>query len=444
MATVGIVGGLGPESTIDYYRRILAAWQQEEPSSAPSIVIDSLDVQRALKLVASDRPALTTTCSRRSSGSPRRGGFRRHDRQHGAHGLRRARGPLARPTDEHRRDLRRRSAAPRLPSRWRCSARASPWRRRSIPWCSARTGSTVVTPKADERAWVHERYVGELLKGDFRDDTRQEFIALVDRLRRDERIDGVILGGTELPLLLRGDAHRRRARAGHHGAARRRDRAASARLALDSAAVAVAGQVNDVKDDVVGRPLAPFAQKDFTSRCEWGSAGDQGPRPCRRPHHRRRVLVHHLRGRRGVARRGHAAVCVAGLGRSCSRRVRDSEWGGAGGQARRRSRYSLAPASYVDAPAGLRVVLPSPNGARLTLAAATALYLSFWRDACAMPVESRLAAAARMGSHVQCDCLRESAGRTTPCVRPSRMRSAPARSSPQLPGDSFAESRGDD
>ena len=52
MATVGIVGGLGPESTVDYYRRILAAWEREEPSSAPSIVIDSLDAQRALKLSA--------------------------------------------------------------------------------------------------------------------------------------------------------------------------------------------------------------------------------------------------------------------------------------------------------------------------------------------------------------------------------------------------------
>ena len=58
MATVGIVGGLGPEATIDYYRRILAAWEREDPSSAPSIVIDSLDPQRALKLVAGDRAAL--------------------------------------------------------------------------------------------------------------------------------------------------------------------------------------------------------------------------------------------------------------------------------------------------------------------------------------------------------------------------------------------------
>jgi 2-phosphosulfolactate phosphatase len=37
---------------------------------------------------------------------------------------------------------------------------------------------------------------------------------------------------------------------------------------------------------------------------------------------------------------------------------------------RRKFRYSLAPESYLDAPEGLRCVLPSPNGAQVTLAAA--------------------------------------------------------------------------
>jgi 2-phosphosulfolactate phosphatase len=37
---------------------------------------------------------------------------------------------------------------------------------------------------------------------------------------------------------------------------------------------------------------------------------------------------------------------------------------------RRQARYSLAPESYLDAPSGLRCVLPSPNGAQVTLAAA--------------------------------------------------------------------------
>jgi aspartate racemase len=45
--------------------------------------------------------------------------------------------------------------------------------------------------------------VEELLNGEFRDDTRQQVISLVSRMRDDEGVDGVILGGTELPLLLR-------------------------------------------------------------------------------------------------------------------------------------------------------------------------------------------------------------------------------------------------
>ena len=70
------------------------------------------------------------------------------------------------------------------------------------PVVCARHGVAVVTPKEADRAWIHERYVGELLEGDFRDDTRERLTSLVSRLHAEERIDGVILGGTELPLLL--------------------------------------------------------------------------------------------------------------------------------------------------------------------------------------------------------------------------------------------------
>jgi aspartate/glutamate racemase len=57
-SSVGLFGGLGPESTIDYYRRLLAAWQRNDPTSAPSLVIDGLDAQLALRLANSDRAAL--------------------------------------------------------------------------------------------------------------------------------------------------------------------------------------------------------------------------------------------------------------------------------------------------------------------------------------------------------------------------------------------------
>ena len=62
----------------------------------------------------------------------------------------------------------------------------------------------MIVPDAADRTWIHECYVNELLKGQFRGEARARFGALVERLRREQGIDGVILGGTELPLLLTG------------------------------------------------------------------------------------------------------------------------------------------------------------------------------------------------------------------------------------------------
>jgi aspartate racemase len=44
--------------------------------------------------------------------------------------------------------------------------------------------------------------VGELVKGVFSKATHDGLVAVVERLRRDEGIDGIILGGTELALIL--------------------------------------------------------------------------------------------------------------------------------------------------------------------------------------------------------------------------------------------------
>ncbi len=40
MKTLGIVGGIGPESTVDYYRLLIQMWrEQTKDGSAPSIVL---------------------------------------------------------------------------------------------------------------------------------------------------------------------------------------------------------------------------------------------------------------------------------------------------------------------------------------------------------------------------------------------------------------------
>lgn len=203
MTTVGIVGGLGPESTIDYYRRILEEWERGDSSTAPSIVIDSLDVRRALRLVESDRAALTEyllASLRRLAGAGVDFAAMTANTPHIVFDELAARSPVplvsiveACALEAARRGLGRLAL---LGTRFTMEA---PF----YPEVCARHGVVVVTPTEAERAWAHERYVGELLRGDFRDDTRREFTALVSRLRDEERIDGVILGGTELPLLLK-------------------------------------------------------------------------------------------------------------------------------------------------------------------------------------------------------------------------------------------------
>lgn len=58
MPTAGLIGGLGPETTVDYYRRIGAAWQAHDSATAPHLVIDSIDVQKIFRLVEFDRHGL--------------------------------------------------------------------------------------------------------------------------------------------------------------------------------------------------------------------------------------------------------------------------------------------------------------------------------------------------------------------------------------------------
>jgi aspartate racemase len=70
------------------------------------------------------------------------------------------------------------------------------------PAVFARHGMTIVAPSGEERRWIHERYVGQMLRGVFVDETRDGVVAIVRRLREEMEIDGVIMGGTELTLLL--------------------------------------------------------------------------------------------------------------------------------------------------------------------------------------------------------------------------------------------------
>lgn len=55
MKTAGIIGGIGPESTIVYYRQIITSnREQMQDGSYPSVIINSIDLKKMLDLIESN------------------------------------------------------------------------------------------------------------------------------------------------------------------------------------------------------------------------------------------------------------------------------------------------------------------------------------------------------------------------------------------------------
>ncbi len=66
-------------------------------------------------------------------------------------------------------------------------------------------GIRVVVPQKDERELIAKRILEELEVGIVKESTLKEFTAIIERMKREDGIKAVILGCTELPLLLNKD-----------------------------------------------------------------------------------------------------------------------------------------------------------------------------------------------------------------------------------------------
>lgn len=71
------------------------------------------------------------------------------------------------------------------------------------PEVFSRQGITLVVPDSDDQDYIHDKYMGELVNGIFLPETREGLLQIVERLKEKADIQGLILGRTELPLILR-------------------------------------------------------------------------------------------------------------------------------------------------------------------------------------------------------------------------------------------------
>jgi len=205
MKTVGIIGGTGPESTIEYYRQIIAAYRERQTNgSYPSIIINSANLTSLLAWVeANELDAFTDYLVNEIEKLARAGANF---------------GALTANTPHIVFDeLRRRSSIPLLSiveaacdetrtlglKRVALLGTRFTMQGQFFPEVFAKSGISIVTPHADEQSYIHEKYIRELLNNMFLPETRDSLLAIVDRMKASDGIDAVILGGTELPLLLR-------------------------------------------------------------------------------------------------------------------------------------------------------------------------------------------------------------------------------------------------
>jgi aspartate racemase len=71
------------------------------------------------------------------------------------------------------------------------------------PEAFSRRNLEIVVPKAEEQTFIDAKYFSELFIGVILDDTRTALLEIANVMKQRDGVDGLILGGTELSLILR-------------------------------------------------------------------------------------------------------------------------------------------------------------------------------------------------------------------------------------------------
>jgi aspartate racemase len=184
MKTLGMIGGIAPPSTIDYYQRLISRYRAASPGGGyPSLIIDSIDAARFFALLeADDRVAmanlLVAELGRLAAAGADVGLFASNT-PHMVFDEVEARSPI--PLISLVEETAKVASEQGLRRVGLLGARFT-MEGDFYPQVFGRRGITVVVPDADDRTYVHDRYFAELVEGIFLDETRDGIAAVAQRL----------------------------------------------------------------------------------------------------------------------------------------------------------------------------------------------------------------------------------------------------------------------
>ncbi len=199
-----MIGGLGPESTIEYYRAIIATHQERtRDDSFPSLLISSIDLTQVRGLVADNQREELARLLVHEVEKLARGGadvaFIAANTPHLVFDVvrERSRLPMVSIVEATCAEAKRRGLK-------KLALLGTSYTMQSRFYADIFDAQEVelVVPQNADLEYVHEKYFSELVKGVILPETRAGLLEVIVRLKQRARIDGVILGGTELSLIL--------------------------------------------------------------------------------------------------------------------------------------------------------------------------------------------------------------------------------------------------
>lgn len=208
MKTIGIVGGIAPGSTIEYYRLLVDTYRaRTQDNSYPPILLNSINMTKMLDHINSGQlDEAVDYLSRAVKALVAAGaeiGLLASNTPHIVFDEIQARSLIPLVSIVHAAcDAAKAQGLTRLG----LLGTRSTMQGRFYPEAFLRANIEVLRPTSKEQDFIHDKYMNELVKGVCLPETRAALLGIIDNFKERNSLDGIILGGTELPLLFRSDS----------------------------------------------------------------------------------------------------------------------------------------------------------------------------------------------------------------------------------------------
>ncbi|MBN1407665.1 MAG: amino acid racemase [Calditrichaceae bacterium] len=205
MKKIGIIGGLGPESTLDYYKGIIDAFKADyEQTGYPEICIESVDLKTFVGYANNDEWDKVIRILAEKSERLKNIGCEF--------------GVIASNTP-HRvfNKIAKKTTLPLISIVETTCYYASILGLKKLCLLGTRftmssdfyqkvfekKGIELVVPDKDEQDYIQEKLFSEIEFGIIRAETRHGLLKIYERILQDDQVEGLVLGCTELPLIIK-------------------------------------------------------------------------------------------------------------------------------------------------------------------------------------------------------------------------------------------------